>query len=449
MADYPRALDWLIERLSQLVGAATDTLEGEFSPARVDDWQAELERQLMRYYTAAYLAGAGETELDDRGRRAIMDGMRGQIGFLNEFAVEMKQAAAWKNSWNARAKMYAKSIVSPYWRGKTKILPLPAMPAEGTQCKTNCKCKWDIVVVNEKAGDYDAYWRLGDADHCQTCIQRAQDWNPLRIRAGHVGPGPAPEERTWLDFGDDVAKAIEWSNRHFRAWRDNLPSDLRDAVRAYTGAGFHTLNRWLRSGMTRTFGEPVELLRELRDGLDAALARSPGLPENVILYRGTDIAELEGVRRLEDAQKLIGVVKLDEGYGSTSLIRGSAFSGNALMRVRAPEGTPGAYVSFPDTGVPREYEYLIARGYTFRVLDVQWGEVEGRWLVDCEIILSEGEKAISQEKAAKPSLRELLERSPSMRGLLDAPLPDEPQPEKFFVPWAELKDVEPPDEAEE
>ena len=59
-------------------------------------------------------------------------------------------------------------------------LPVPAMPGEGTICKTKCKCSWDIVPIDEKAGDYDAYWRRGDS--CSTCLAREQEWNPIRIR---------------------------------------------------------------------------------------------------------------------------------------------------------------------------------------------------------------------------------------------------------------------------
>lgn len=59
------------------------------------------------------------------------------------------------------------------------------MPAQGTQCLENCCCKWEITTLDEKAEDYDCYWRLEPGkEHCQTCEERAEQWNPVKIRGG-------------------------------------------------------------------------------------------------------------------------------------------------------------------------------------------------------------------------------------------------------------------------
>ena len=66
------------------------------------------------------------------------------------------------------------------------MLPLPAMPGDGTsQCLTRCRCSWDITKL-EGDGNYDCTWVMSDAEHCQTCRQRATDWAPLRVREGIV-----------------------------------------------------------------------------------------------------------------------------------------------------------------------------------------------------------------------------------------------------------------------
>ena len=49
---------------------------------------------------------------------------------------------------------------------------------------SNCKCSWDIKVLDAEAGDYDATWVMHPAEHCQTCIERAAQWAPLQIRDG-------------------------------------------------------------------------------------------------------------------------------------------------------------------------------------------------------------------------------------------------------------------------
>ena len=64
------------------------------------------------------------------------------------------------------------------------VSDLPAYPADGTtQCKKGDKCHWEIEQLDGE-GNYDAYWRLAPAEHCPTCDERAQLWNPLEIRDG-------------------------------------------------------------------------------------------------------------------------------------------------------------------------------------------------------------------------------------------------------------------------
>lgn len=178
-------LDWLIQRLTRLIQTATNALEAEY-PNGVEAWQEELSRQLTRYHVAAMLAGADVDTLTPAMRTAVARDVRTQLRFLERFGVEIQSAGQFQPGWAARAAMYADSIKSPYWRGKVKMLPLPAMPGDGsTQCLTRCKCWWEISEVGE--GDYDCYWRLGATElHCQTCPQRSQEWAPLRIRGGVV-----------------------------------------------------------------------------------------------------------------------------------------------------------------------------------------------------------------------------------------------------------------------
>lgn len=179
------ALDRLIRRLSVLIGTATSELEQDM--ARTDDWYDAIARQLTRYHTAAYLAGADTDELSTAAKRAVSADACTQLKFLAKFKVEIQDAEDWQAGWNARAEMYARSIQTPYWRGVTKLLPLPAMPGDGTTaCLTNCRCAWDVQELDGE-NNYDAYWIFGATErHCQGCQQRASEWAPLRIRGGEL-----------------------------------------------------------------------------------------------------------------------------------------------------------------------------------------------------------------------------------------------------------------------
>lgn len=179
------ALDRLIRRFSLLIGTATDALEQR--PSQADDWYNEVAQQLTRYHTAAYLAGASTKDLSAAARRAVGADVRTQLEFLSKFKVEIQEADAWRAGWSARAEMYARSIQTPYWRGVTKLLPLPAVPGDGsTACLTNCRCAWDVRDLGGE-NNYDAYWIYGAIErHCQGCQQRASEWAPLRIRDGEL-----------------------------------------------------------------------------------------------------------------------------------------------------------------------------------------------------------------------------------------------------------------------
>ncbi len=179
------ALPFLIDRLTRLVTAATDALEASY-PDGVQAWQEEIARQLARYHGAAMLAGAGVDTLTPAMRTAIARDLAIQLRFLEKFGIVIKDGKQWERGWNARAQMYAESIKTPYWRGAVKMLPLPAMPGDGTsQCLTRCHCAWDISQL-EGDNNYDCTWVMSAVEHCQTCRQRALDWAPLKVREGVV-----------------------------------------------------------------------------------------------------------------------------------------------------------------------------------------------------------------------------------------------------------------------
>jgi hypothetical protein len=164
-----------------------------------DDWEKAMQKLLARYNLSAYMTGAGTTALAQADTNGVIQYLKGQFSYLANFRKDMEKAKAlWKSvkpserkpspleRFRWRATMYSQSPTAQYWSGKTRVLPLPAMPGEGSQCLTRCKCKWDIKTIDEKNGDWDCYWRLGVAEHCQTCIERAKRWNPIRVRGNRL-----------------------------------------------------------------------------------------------------------------------------------------------------------------------------------------------------------------------------------------------------------------------
>lgn len=180
-AKIPAALTQLIDLLSQKVGDITgDLADGDVTASA---WADEMNDLLAEYYTAARMAGAGSEDLSDEALDELAHRIGVQADFLKDFEIEIQDADEFMAGWNARAEMYAEGIKTAYWDGATEMLPLPAMPGEGTQCLDNCNCAWRIEAIDAEAGDYDCFWEWEeDSAHCQTCTQRHEDWYPLEIR---------------------------------------------------------------------------------------------------------------------------------------------------------------------------------------------------------------------------------------------------------------------------
>lgn len=174
-------LQRLIARLKAAITSLTDDLQA--GSVDVDAWEDQVAQALQQAYPAAYKAGGGT--LDDTARQAVDKQVKAQLNYLGRFALEIQGADEWQAGWNSRAAMYAEGVKVPYWQGRTKMLPLPAMPGEGTQCLVNCKCSWDVQQLDGD-GNYDATWRIGASESCQTCKQRATEWAPLKIRDGRL-----------------------------------------------------------------------------------------------------------------------------------------------------------------------------------------------------------------------------------------------------------------------
>lgn len=187
-------MDDLITELGTQIGALMDALAaGEFgAPA----WLAAMEPLLARYHLAAFMAASGLAELPAEMSALVGNIVEVQLDFLRNFGRVMEATAAADApakmaQWTARANLYAKAIKTSFAEGDVvrqvgRVLPLPAMPAQGTQCGPNCLCGWRVVTMDEAAGDYDAFWRRHAQDSCQTCVQREQEWSPVRIRGGRL-----------------------------------------------------------------------------------------------------------------------------------------------------------------------------------------------------------------------------------------------------------------------
>ena len=86
------------------------------------------------------------------------------------------------------SRMYGTSSNATYEIGFQLAIGVPIMPAQPgvrTKCLTKCKCRW-VSRKLEGNGNWDFFWRLAPAEHCETCLARARLFNPLQIRNGRI-----------------------------------------------------------------------------------------------------------------------------------------------------------------------------------------------------------------------------------------------------------------------
>lgn len=179
----------MLDRLLAIIGLTAQRLIRALARGRLTPtvWYDRMAQLLTRGHAAAMMVGSGMPTLTPAQRKAVVAGVVGQLKYLDKFKVEIQSAEEFQKGWESRAALYAQSIKAPYWQGRTKMLPLPAMPGDGsTACRGRCGCSWDIEVLDADKGDYNATWVRGLSDSCQGCIQREIDWAPYEIRGSEV-----------------------------------------------------------------------------------------------------------------------------------------------------------------------------------------------------------------------------------------------------------------------
>ena len=189
---YPAGLAILLDKLQQAVADLTAQLEA--GDLEAVEWEIGMGQLLARYSLAAYMVGADTAALTASDISNVAFIVQTQLSFLDNFTLVIQSEAEFQAGWTARAQQYAQHIVEPYWKGATRVLPLPAMPGDGTFCE--CRCSWSVETIDEEKGDYNATWVLGHVrtSHCAICEERAKEWNPLQIRNGRIVIGAVNEK---------------------------------------------------------------------------------------------------------------------------------------------------------------------------------------------------------------------------------------------------------------
>lgn len=167
---------------------ARNYLENNIS---LTDYYDQNKAIIKESYTAMYELGVGGRNMMTQADWGRVGGiLREQYRYYDNLVMQVKNGEISMAQASARMKMYINSAHEALWRaiGHSLGIQLPAYPGDGsTQCLVNCQCSWNIVPVGR--GEYDCYWELGPAEHCDDCKIRAEQWNPFRWPEGRNNNG--------------------------------------------------------------------------------------------------------------------------------------------------------------------------------------------------------------------------------------------------------------------
>lgn len=148
----------------------------------VQEWTRTMRENLKTSYLAEYTLGKGgaaNMTQADYGR--VGRQLRDQYGYLQRFAEEVAAGRLSDAQAQARSAQYASSAVQAHAAGVASSwgITLPAQPAVGTDCRSNCRCSWQI---EEDASEIRATWIVqDDGESCETCISRGEQYNPFTV----------------------------------------------------------------------------------------------------------------------------------------------------------------------------------------------------------------------------------------------------------------------------
>lgn len=173
-AQYKAKVDKLAEQLAT----------GQITLLR---WQIEMRQAMREIWTLQLVAGAGgdKSKIGSDEYLKLGTRLKQQYAYLEKFGRDIAEKGLSQAQIALRSRMYMDASKTVYWMQITG-LDLPAYPGDGsTECLTNCKCSWKIRYIKDGKGNITgaiATWVLGKAEHCPTCVKRADEWKALAVR---------------------------------------------------------------------------------------------------------------------------------------------------------------------------------------------------------------------------------------------------------------------------
>lgn len=155
-----------------------------FATLSPEEWQTKMRKELKEEYIRQQMFGrGGKDQMASEDWGSVGGQLSNQYKLLRETMALLPDAT--EDQIRAWSEQYIDASRQAYERGITRAheIPygsLPAMPGDGTTiCVSGCRCTWRFIHLGDRI---EAFWGLEPgAEHCDTCLTRASNWNPLTI----------------------------------------------------------------------------------------------------------------------------------------------------------------------------------------------------------------------------------------------------------------------------
>ena len=155
------------------------------------------------------------------------------------------------------------------------------------------------------------------------------------------------------------------TEKTLETWRTQPTQTQKDAIRTYSRNGYKGMNDYLRHGGSLQGVDKTDI-----DALQAYLTEN-STKQDMFLKRGISTRSLDemlGKGWKEDMGGLAGRSATDRGFMSTSPFSPGNFGKNAVMYLKAPDGTQGAYIADIIGGEKKtEQEFLLPYDTTIKI----------------------------------------------------------------------------------
>ena len=193
---------------------------------------------------------------------------------------------------------------------------------------SNCKCSLRVEVVDAVANDFDVYWVMHPAEHCQTCIERAAQWNPLQIRDGMLMETAV---KHLADQHDQMTHGGGGSLGRFENWAaENMTSGQISQVR-------NGLSAMTDEKREEFFTDAMSNMRDysshdaLREFMLKRTAVGGDSEERIGTLNGTAVIRVDG-KFSQMPDEGAGIVVGVSGYGDRGIVAyGSASDGHSRI----------------------------------------------------------------------------------------------------------------------